>query len=162
MTRYRTKSQRFTMPSSVLQSHQPPKFGAQPGDDEPSRFADQVQRHTSCIGCPRSECNWQHGSCWQQWGPPEWTGERIPYRLPPHIGTAREQHLRGLFRIMSLSGGLKPRAVAGSPSVTRFTQSSWTGFSTSGSPAKYPQSEKRTNSLAQGFAACPCSLQDCF
>lgn len=43
--------------------------------------------------------------------------------------------LRGLLRMMSLSGGLKPSAVAGSPSVTRFTHSSCTGFSTSGRPA---------------------------
>ena len=47
-----------------------------------------------------------------------------------------QAHLRGLLRMMSLSGGLKPRAVAGSPSVTRFTHSSCTGFSTSGRPAR--------------------------
>ena len=35
---------------------------------------------------------------------------------------------------MSRSGGLKPRAVAGSPSVTRFTHSSCTGIRASGSP----------------------------
>jgi len=32
--------------------------------------------------------------------------------------------------MMSVSGGLKERAVAGRPSVTRFTQSSVTGTST--------------------------------
>lgn len=37
--------------------------------------------------------------------------------------------------MMSKSGGLKPRAVAGKPSVTRFTQSSWTGISASGIPS---------------------------
>ena len=36
--------------------------------------------------------------------------------------------------MMSTSGGLKPRAVAGSPSVTRFTQRSWTGMRASGIP----------------------------
>ena len=41
---------------------------------------------------------------------------------------------RGGFCMMSTSGGLNPRAVAGSPSVTKFTQSSWTGISASGSP----------------------------
>lgn len=39
----------------------------------------------------------------------------------------------GLF-IMSKSGGLKPRAVAGKPSVTRLTHSSWTGMRASGKP----------------------------
>lgn len=39
----------------------------------------------------------------------------------------------GLF-IISISGGLKPRAVAGSPSVTKFTQSNWTGIKASGMP----------------------------
>ena len=36
--------------------------------------------------------------------------------------------------MMPMSGGLKPRAVAGSPSVTRFTQRSWTGMRASGMP----------------------------
>ena len=39
----------------------------------------------------------------------------------------------GLF-MMSRSGGLKPRAVAGRPSVTRLTQRSWTGMRASGMP----------------------------
>ena len=37
--------------------------------------------------------------------------------------------------MMSGSGGLKPSAVAGGPSVTRLTQSSWTGESPSGMPS---------------------------
>ena len=36
--------------------------------------------------------------------------------------------------MMSGSGGLKPRAVAGRPSVTRLTQRSWTGMRASGRP----------------------------
>lgn len=36
--------------------------------------------------------------------------------------------------MISRSGGLKPRAVAGSPSVTRFTHKSWTGIRASGKP----------------------------
>lgn len=36
--------------------------------------------------------------------------------------------------MISRSGGLKPRAVAGKPSVTRLTQSSWTGIRASGMP----------------------------
>lgn len=37
--------------------------------------------------------------------------------------------------MISRSGGLKPRAVAGKPSVTRLTQSSWTGIRASGMPS---------------------------
>ena len=37
--------------------------------------------------------------------------------------------------MMSTSGGLNPRAVAGRPSVTRLTQSSCTGMRASGSPS---------------------------
>lgn len=36
---------------------------------------------------------------------------------------------------MSRSGGLKPRAVAGKPSVTRLTHNSWTGINASGMPS---------------------------
>jgi len=36
--------------------------------------------------------------------------------------------------MMSTSGGLKLSAVAGGPSVIRFTQRSWTGISASGIP----------------------------
>lgn len=36
--------------------------------------------------------------------------------------------------MMSRSGGLNPKAVAGSPSVTKFTHSSCTGIRASGSP----------------------------
>ena len=36
--------------------------------------------------------------------------------------------------MMSLSGGLNPKAVAGGPSVTRLTQRSWTGIRPSGIP----------------------------
>jgi len=42
--------------------------------------------------------------------------------------------LRGGFCMISKSGGLKPRAVAGGPSVTRFTHSSCTGTKPSGIP----------------------------
>ena len=41
---------------------------------------------------------------------------------------------RGGFFMMSKSGGLKPSAVAGRPSVTRLTQRSWTGMRASGMP----------------------------
>lgn len=37
--------------------------------------------------------------------------------------------------MMSRSGGLNPRAVAGKPSVTRLTHSSWTGIRASGMPS---------------------------
>ena len=42
---------------------------------------------------------------------------------------------RGGLVMMSGSGGLNPRAVAGGPSVTRLTQRSWTGMSPSGRPS---------------------------
>ena len=42
--------------------------------------------------------------------------------------------LRGGRSMMSKSGGLKPRAVAGRPSVTKFTHNSWTGINDSGRP----------------------------
>jgi hypothetical protein len=41
---------------------------------------------------------------------------------------------RGGFSIMSRSGGLKPKAVAGRPSVTKLTHKSWTGINASGMP----------------------------
>lgn len=42
--------------------------------------------------------------------------------------------LRGGLLMMSKSGGLKPRAVAGRPSVTRLTHSNCTGIRASGNP----------------------------
>ena len=42
--------------------------------------------------------------------------------------------LRGGFFIMSRSGGLKPRAVAGKPSVTKLTHNNCTGIKASGIP----------------------------
>jgi hypothetical protein len=42
--------------------------------------------------------------------------------------------LRGGRSIISKSGGLKPSAVAGKPSVTKFTQSNCTGINDSGKP----------------------------
>lgn len=40
----------------------------------------------------------------------------------------------GGFFMMSRSGGLNPRAVAGKPSVTKLTHNSWTGIRASGIP----------------------------
>ena len=40
----------------------------------------------------------------------------------------------GRLSMMSKSGGLKPRAVAGRPSVTKLTHNSWTGIKDSGKP----------------------------
>lgn len=51
-------------------------------------------------------------------------------------GQTADMYLLGLLFMMSLSGGLKPRAVAGRPSVTRLTHSSCTGFKISGNPAQ--------------------------
>lgn len=54
--------------------------------------------------------------------------------------------LRGFEVMISLSGGLNPKAVAGSPSVTRFTHKSCTGFKTSGIPIKYEYVKTRSSS----------------
>ncbi len=40
----------------------------------------------------------------------------------------------GGLSMMSKSGGLKPKAVAGKPSVTKLTHKSWTGIKASGKP----------------------------
>jgi hypothetical protein len=42
--------------------------------------------------------------------------------------------LRGGFFMISISGGLKPKAVAGGPSVTKLTHNSCTGIKPSGIP----------------------------
>ena len=56
------------------------------------------------------------------------------HRNSSHPVTIGSPARRGGRAITSLSGRLKPNAVAGSPSVTRLTHSSWTGVSTSGTP----------------------------
>ena len=43
--------------------------------------------------------------------------------------------LRGAFCMMSTSGVLKLSAVAGGPSVIKFTHNSWTGIKASGIPS---------------------------
>lgn len=53
--------------------------------------------------------------------------------------------------MMSLSGALKPSAVAGRPSVTRFTHSSCTGLSTSGSPGQSDKHARLRFSVANVF-----------
>ena len=58
------------------------------------------------------------------------------YRKKSHLPTMGSRLSRGGTRMMLWSGGLKPRAVAGRLSVTRFTQSSCTGISASGMPSK--------------------------
>ena len=62
--------------------------------------------------------------------------------------------LRGGFSMISRSGGLKPRAVAGRPSVTRLTQSSWTGIRASGKPSaavrKMLSHEEKVRKMLQG------------
>ncbi len=42
--------------------------------------------------------------------------------------------LLGNLSIISKSGGLKPSAVAGRPSVTKLTHNNWTGIRDSGKP----------------------------
>lgn len=57
------------------------------------------------------------------------------YLKKSHPEMRGSRALRGGLLMMSKSGGLKPRAVAGKPSVTRLTQSSWTGIRASGKPS---------------------------
>jgi hypothetical protein len=46
-----------------------------------------------------------------------------------------------------LSGGLKPKAVAGGPSVTRFTQRSCTGMRPSGRPSIAVKKMQKTSPM---------------
>ena len=55
--------------------------------------------------------------------------------------------------MMSTSGGLKPSAVAGGPSVTRFTQSSCTGMSPSGIPSAAVKKIENTSTDANFLTA---------
>ena len=71
-----------------------------------------------------------------------------PANPPTRVTGARR---RGRLRMISRSGGLKPSAVAGRPSVTRFTHRSCTGFNTSGMPAA-PQAHSQDWGLIQSYA----------
>ena len=50
--------------------------------------------------------------------------------------------------MMSRSGGLKPKAVAGKPSVTRLTQSNWTGIKASGKPSAAVKKILKKNNIS--------------
>jgi len=52
-----------------------------------------------------------------------------------HLVTNGSLLLRGGVFITAWSGLLKPRAVAGRPSVTKLTHKSWTGIKASGIPS---------------------------
>ncbi|CAF4714776.1 unnamed protein product, partial [Rotaria magnacalcarata] len=56
------------------------------------------------------------------------------YRKKSHGVMSDSFGLRGGRSMISKSGGLKPSAVAGKPSVTKFTQSNCTGINDSGRP----------------------------
>jgi len=56
------------------------------------------------------------------------------YLKRTHPFSRESSDFLGGFFMMSLSGGLKPRAVAGGPSVTRLTQRSYTEVNPSGTP----------------------------
>lgn len=47
--------------------------------------------------------------------------------------------------MLSPSGGLKPRAVAGGPSVTRLIHNSWTGTRPSGMPSEKVKKTEATS-----------------
>lgn len=56
------------------------------------------------------------------------------YRKRIHALINESSLLLGAFFMISLSGGLNPKAVAGGPSVTKLTQRSCTGIKPSGMP----------------------------
>ena len=74
---------------------------------------------------------------------------------------------RGLRRITPWSGGLKPRAVAGGPSVTRLTQRSCTGMRPSGMPRAAVKKMLNTSPMLleimylRTAATLTCSHVDC-
>jgi hypothetical protein len=53
----------------------------------------------------------------------------------------------GGLSIISRSGGLNPRAVAGRPSVTKLTQSNWTGIKASGRPSAAVKKILKSNKI---------------
>jgi hypothetical protein len=55
---------------------------------------------------------------------------------------------------VSRSHGLKERAVSGRPSVTRLTQSSWTGIRASGSPRAAARKMQTTSPMLEENAHC--------
>lgn len=82
--------------------------------------------------------------------------------VPPMAKYLKKSHpemrgslgLRGGLSMMSRSGGLKPRAVAGSPSVTKLTHSSWTGIRASGRPRMAVRKMLRTKQQGAMSASC--------
>uniref|UniRef100_A0A915KQS5 Uncharacterized protein n=1 Tax=Romanomermis culicivorax TaxID=13658 RepID=A0A915KQS5_ROMCU len=56
---------------------------------------------------------------------------------------------RGGLSIISKSGGLKPNAVAGKPSVTKFTHNNWTGIKASGMPKAAVKNNPASLNLSQ-------------
>ena len=51
--------------------------------------------------------------------------------------------------MISRSGGLKERAVAGRPSVTKLTQRSWTGIKASGTPRAAAKKMQTTSPMLE-------------
>ena len=60
--------------------------------------------------------------------------------------------------MMSTSGGLNPRAVAGRPSVTRLTQSSWTGMRASGNPRAAVRNILERGGGGRSVSVCVCAV----
>jgi hypothetical protein len=73
--------------------------------------------------------------------------QRKPHRKRCQEETIGSLRGRGGCRIASRSGGLNPRAIAGGPSVTKFTQSSWTGMSASGTPMALTRNTQTTSPI---------------
>lgn len=80
-------------------------------------------------------------------------------KIPPMVRYLKNNHplisgsrgLRGCLSMMSRSGGLNPRAVAGKPSVTKLTQRSWTGMRASGRPMIAVRKMLKENKVTKYF-----------
>jgi hypothetical protein len=66
--------------------------------------------------------------------------------------------LRGGFFIISLSGGLNPKAVAGGPSVTRLTHKSCTGMRPSGIPKADVRNMEATSPMFEEIIYLQCHI----
>ena len=92
------------------------------------------------------------------------------YRKKTHPLINLSVFLRGGWRMMSGSGGLNPSAVAGGPSVTRFTQRSWTGIKPLGKSQRCSEKMDATSPMLEEIKyriklSCrvdrrPCSIAD--
>lgn len=102
-----------------------PRGGARSGNERAERQRAQRGRQR----------NWRPSACRRQARRAAAGARRRAHLRKTHGVISSSSLERGGLRMMSLSAGLKPSAVAGGPSVTRLTQSSCTGIRPSGMPS---------------------------